>query len=474
VHKYYVIIYNEVQRFVGLVNYVSNFLPNVTAYTGPLTAMTKNGAPFFWRPIHDRCFQMIKAICCKTPVIRPVNYEAEEPIWVICDASKTGVGAMYGQGKDWISCRPAGFMSKKFSSAQQHYAVHEMETLAILEALLKWEDKLIGKRIHVITDHKALEFFKTQIWLSNRQQRWTDYMSRFNFDITYVKGEYNKVADCLSRYYENDTPADEHEYHEYVHADRKLDPDGEDLPQCRVMEIMERKVEIRTMRATKEKRNQQLRDIREQRDAEAEELRDVENNKKDDVTKDTDDAVNLADSLGKAASGKVRQLRKEDDKDDRILLNKIRNGYSDDKLFKLVLGNTHRFPLFTETGGLIWKKNLQEENAICVPRNREIITQILMDAHEILGHFGDQRTCEYIRRWYWWPTIVKDTRTFCQTCEKCQRAKVSNQKPTGKLHPLPIPSKPWDSIGMDFIGPFPIHIGKLQCKVLTFHRTDTL
>jgi hypothetical protein len=25
----------------------------------------------------------------------------------------------------------------------------------------------------------------------------------------------------------------------------------------------------------------------------------------------------------------------------------------------------------------------------------------------------------------------------------------------GKLHPLPIPIKPWDSIGMDFIGPFP-------------------
>ena len=40
--------YNNVQRFVGLVNYVSNFLPNVTAYTGPLMSMTMNGTPFFW------------------------------------------------------------------------------------------------------------------------------------------------------------------------------------------------------------------------------------------------------------------------------------------------------------------------------------------------------------------------------------------------------------------------------------------
>jgi hypothetical protein len=35
-------------------------------------------------------------------------------------------------------------MSKKFTYAQQHYAVHKLETLAILEALQKWEDKLIG------------------------------------------------------------------------------------------------------------------------------------------------------------------------------------------------------------------------------------------------------------------------------------------------------------------------------------------
>jgi hypothetical protein len=51
--------------------------------------------------------------------------------------------------------------------------------------------------------------------------------------------------------------------------------------------------------------------------------------------------------------------------------------------------------------------------------------------------------------------MVKDTQTFCRTCEPCQQAKGSNQKTMGKLHPLPIPTKPWDSIGMDFVGPFP-------------------
>ena len=96
-------------------------------------------------------------------------------------------------------------MSRKFTAAQHAYRVFEMEMIAILEVLLKWEDKLMGYKIHIITDHKALEFFKTQVHLSPQQCRWIDYMSRYQFDITYVKGELNKVTDCLSRYFKSDT-----------------------------------------------------------------------------------------------------------------------------------------------------------------------------------------------------------------------------------------------------------------------------
>lgn len=107
-------------------------------------------------------------------------------------------------------------MSKKFTIAQHNYRVHELETLRILEALMKWEDKLMGYQIHIITDHQALEFFKTQAHLTGHQMRWMDYMSRFNFDITYIKRENNKVADCLSRYYENDTWEEVHSIQDYI------------------------------------------------------------------------------------------------------------------------------------------------------------------------------------------------------------------------------------------------------------------
>ena len=88
-------------------------------------AMTQNGALFHWHPLHQKCFDMIKQICEKAPIIKPIEPSMKEPIWLICDVSKSGVGAMYGQGLTWKNCQPTGFMSKKFMMVQQNYAVHE-------------------------------------------------------------------------------------------------------------------------------------------------------------------------------------------------------------------------------------------------------------------------------------------------------------------------------------------------------------
>ena len=133
-------------------------------------------------------------------------------IYLVCDASIAGVGSYYGQGTDWQTCHPAGFLSKKFLSAQHSYKTYEQETLAILEGLLRWEDKLLGREIIVIMDHRTLEFFNTQRTMSLRQVRWYEYLLRFNYTIQYVKGIKNIVADALSCMYagRNDSiPIDE-------------------------------------------------------------------------------------------------------------------------------------------------------------------------------------------------------------------------------------------------------------------------
>src|SRR6202050_4661986 len=130
-------------------------------------------------------------------------------------------------------------MSKKFTAAQRSYRTFEHEALGVIEALTKWEDKHVGRQFIIVTDHEALETIKT----SNRDGKsgrlicWDEYLSQFKYEVMHVPGVRNKVADCLSRYYENDRYDEVHESHHYVSADVRLDPASEDLMELQLLEL---------------------------------------------------------------------------------------------------------------------------------------------------------------------------------------------------------------------------------------------
>jgi RNase H-like domain found in reverse transcriptase len=217
--------------------YLAHYMPDVSAYTTPLAGCVKNNRPFECTPLLDKCLQSIKAPACKVLIVRRVDPKNTDPIWVITDGSKLGIGAVYRKSPEWQTCRLAGFLSKKFSVAQQHYRTHKHETIAMLKALMKWEDKLLGQKFTLVTDHKGLKYFETQKNLSDRQVQWWEFLSRFNFTIMHIDDVDNKVADCLSRYYENDMGDKSHLGHIYVNAGARLDPDSELLPTNRYMEL---------------------------------------------------------------------------------------------------------------------------------------------------------------------------------------------------------------------------------------------
>lgn len=80
---------------------------------------------------------------------------------------------------------------------------------------------------------------------------------------------------------------------------------------------------------------------------------------------------------------------------------------------------------------------------------------VIDQAHSILAHLGAKKTVSYIREFLWWDSMVKDVTQFCTSCTTCQRSKPPTHKPFGLLNPLPVPSRPWDAIGVDFVGPLP-------------------
>ena len=96
--------------------------------------------------------------------------------------------------------------------------------------------------------------------------------------------------------------------------------------------------------------------------------------------------------------------------------------------------------------GLAWEEDQVAyiEGRIYVPNNKELREEILQEHHDPadIGHPGQHRMMELLKRTYWWPGLKEDIKKYVQGCFKCQQNKVQHQKKAGELHPLEIPQGP--------------------------------
>lgn len=136
----------------------------------------------------------------------------------------------------------------------------------------------------------------------------------------------------------------------------------------------------------------------------------------------------------------------------------IRNAYQQDTLFSKVLLNPEHHSRFTVKNRIVYCTNAVGNTVITVPEalsKGRRVTEIMIDqAHRVISHKAAWKTRDYISRWFWWPTLAKDIETFCKSCGTCQTTKTSTARPKGLLHTLPVLEAPWQSIAMDFMGPF--------------------
>jgi len=88
--------------------------------------------------------------------------------------------------------------SKKLSPAECNYEIHDKELLAIVRAMEEWRGELTGlvNRFTVLSDHKNLQHFMTARKLSERQVRWSQVLSQFNFQLRFRAGKKSLRPGC--------------------------------------------------------------------------------------------------------------------------------------------------------------------------------------------------------------------------------------------------------------------------------------
>ena len=148
----------DVQSFLGLVRYISTYLPRLANYTCMLTPLTtKEARREFptWTDMHQCAFEAIKVLVVSHECLMMINHEdlGDNKVFVTCDASDWHTGAALSVGTSWELAHPVAFDSMQLKGAEKNYPVHKKGMLAIICALKKWRADLLGILIHIYTDH---------------------------------------------------------------------------------------------------------------------------------------------------------------------------------------------------------------------------------------------------------------------------------------------------------------------------------
>jgi hypothetical protein len=136
--------------------------------------------------------------------------------------------------------------------------------------------------------------------------------------------------------------------------------------------------------------------------------------------------------------------------------------------------------------GTMWLKD-----QICVPQDKELLEQIMREAHDSRYsiHPGSTKMYRDLKTRYWWKDMRKDIAHYVACCDTCSRVKIKQQKPVGLLKTLEISVWKWEDISMDFVVGLPrtprgndsiwVIVDRLMkvahfIRVKTQHRTERL
>jgi hypothetical protein len=111
-------------------------------------------------------------------------------------------------------------------------------------------------------------------------------------------------------------------------------------------------------------------------------------------------------------------------------------------------------PSWTVQDGLILKSG-----KVYIPSNSDLLQQILQLSHTG-GHEGIQKTLHRLRAHFYVDHDRRLVTEFVSACTVCQQNKTQALHPAGLLQPLPVPSRVWADISMDFIEALPKVHGK--------------
>ena len=193
----------EVRSFVGLANFFRQYINNFSALADPLFQVLKPTSGWKKGPLPEaaqKAFDEIKDRLTEKPVLAFPQSEGEFHLYTDAsggtDGKEGALGAALMQMQNGNK-RMIAYASRKLRAHERNYPAGLLEKQAVVYSIEHFRHMLLGRKFIVFTDHRPLTTLSAVH--KKTYSRLDSIHSEFTFEIRYVPGKDNTVADFLSR-----------------------------------------------------------------------------------------------------------------------------------------------------------------------------------------------------------------------------------------------------------------------------------
>ena len=181
----------QIQQFLGIVNYVHDYIPKVAIHTSQLSRMLKKQCPP-WGPAQTEAIKQLKVIVQSPPPLRiPTNgyrilqTEVSDDYWsAILLEEINGVGHF---------CAHA---SRQFKDSEKNYHVIYKEILAVKYGIKKFKFHLHSHTFLINMDNsyfRRIFDFKNKLLPDKQLLNLKTWFAKYDFTVQHIKGNQNLI-----------------------------------------------------------------------------------------------------------------------------------------------------------------------------------------------------------------------------------------------------------------------------------------
>eukprot|EP00253_Pinus_taeda_P029566 PITA_29566 len=166
----------ELQAFLGKINFLRRFIPNLAELSRFLNNMLKKDSKVKWTVDAQQAFESIKLALTQTPVLTSPQFDRDFIIFSF--ASEHTIAAVLLQKDDLGNEKPIAFFSKTLRDAPLKYQIMEKQAYALVKAIKDFRIYILYSHVIAYVPSPIVKDILTQENLEGRRGKWIARLSR--------------------------------------------------------------------------------------------------------------------------------------------------------------------------------------------------------------------------------------------------------------------------------------------------------